>query len=134
MSADDPFMPEIRRARFERLTIYEVSDGELDTLERGSPDALYLNIAIALLSVAVSLTVTLATTSGLDAKLYTFFAVCTVVGWVGGTILLLLWRRSRGKVVHCAQVIRNRLPPDGLAKPLATLNTTGSEQLPPPGA
>ena len=30
------FLPEIRRARLDKLTIYEISELELSTLERGS--------------------------------------------------------------------------------------------------
>ena len=40
------FQPEIRRARFDRLTIYEVSESELEVLARGSPDSIYLNFAV----------------------------------------------------------------------------------------
>ena len=108
-----PFLPEIRRARVERLTIYEVSEGELDTLERGSPVSLYLNIAIALLSVAITLTATLLTAVFRSPSIFVVFVVCTVVGYVVGIILLLLWRRSRHSVVDCTAIIRNRLPPEG---------------------
>ena len=115
-NSEPSFLPEIRRVRFERLTIYEVSESELDTLERGSPDSLYLNIAIALLSVAVSLTATLLTATIKSLAIFVVFVVCTVVGYVGGILLLLLWRRTRRSLINCAAAIRNRLPPEGIAK------------------
>jgi hypothetical protein len=111
------FQPEIRRARFQRLTIYELSETELDTLEKGSPDSIYLNISIALLSVAVSLTVTLVTAT-LSHAAFTVFVVLVAVGYVVGVVLLLLWHNSRRSVVTCARTIRDRLPPTGVAQPL----------------
>lgn len=79
-NVEPSFVPVVRRARFERLTIYEVSDSELETLERGSPVSLYLNLAIALLSVAISLTATLFSSTMNAPALFTIFVVCTVVG------------------------------------------------------
>jgi len=124
---DKPFLPEIRRGRFERLTIFEVSDTELETLERGSPDSIYLNVAIALLAIAVSLTATLVTANFKALATFTVFVVMTAVSYVGGFVLLLLWHRSRGSVWHCARTIRNRLPPsEGVVESLGT-----QELLPP---
>lgn len=59
-SREDGLLP-IRRAPLQRLTIYEVEESELAILERGSPDTVFLNIAVALLSVSVSLSVALLT-------------------------------------------------------------------------
>lgn len=110
----DPFLPEVRRVRIERLTIYDVSESELETLEKGSPVSLYLNFAIALLSVAASFTATLMTaTVGPTAR--TFFIALTVVGYTGGVFLLLLWRKSHTALTSCAQNIRDRRPPEGKA-------------------
>ncbi len=53
-SSSSEFLPAIRRARIDNLTIYEISDAELNILERGSPDSIYLNVAIALISSAIS--------------------------------------------------------------------------------
>jgi hypothetical protein len=44
--------------------------------------------------------------------------VCVVVAYTVGVVLLLLYRRSRAGVINCAQTIRNRLPPEGVAEPL----------------
>ncbi len=123
---NDPseFNPEIRRARFQRLTIFEVSEGELDVLEKGSPDSIYLSIAIALLTMAVSLTATLFTAK-LSQAAFTVFVVCVVVGYIGGIILLLLWRNSRHSVTTCSRTIRDRLPPEGVAQPLEKPEESG---------
>lgn len=118
VSPDESFLPAIRRARFDRLTIYEVSESELDTLEKGSPDSIYLNVGIALLSAAISLTVTLLTATIASTATFVVFVVCTVVGYVVGVVLLLLWRRSRNSVSDCIKIIRGRLPPEGTVRPL----------------
>ena len=112
------WLPEVRRARLDSLTIYEVSDSELDILERGSPDSLYLNFAIFLLSSALALTIALITTTASSFIVSTVFIVFTVVGYLGGLFLSLLWWRSRSSVSRCAKAIRNRLPPQGTAQPL----------------
>lgn len=124
LSSNQTFLPEIRRARFERLTIFEISESELEVLEKGSPDSIYLNVAIALLSSAISLTAVLFTATIANTAIFIIFVICTVVGYVIGIILLLLWRRSRSSVLECIKVIRKRLPPEGTAQTLnSDINT-----------
>ena len=48
--SDNNFSPEIRRARMQTLTIYEVSESELQILEHGAPDSIYFSIALLLFS------------------------------------------------------------------------------------
>ena len=113
------FLPEIRRARFDSLTIYEVSESELDILEKGSPDSIYLNFAIFLLSVAISLTTALFTTTTTSNAAFIVFVVLTTIGYLGGVFLVILWRRNHTSVSDCAATIRKRLPPAGTAQPLS---------------
>jgi hypothetical protein len=121
---DQSFLPEIRRARFERLTIYEVSEAELDILERGSPDSIYLNFAIFLLSVAISLTAALLTATIASNAIFVIFVVCTVVGYTGGLLLLVVWRKNRSSVSDCMETIRKRLPPEGIAEPFSKIESS----------
>ena len=111
-------LPEVRRGRLDILTIYEVSDSELDILERGSPDSLYLNFAIFLLSSAVSFTIAIFTTTPSSSVVSTIFIVFTIIGYLAGAFLALLWWRSRSSVSRCVKVIKARLPPEGTAEPL----------------
>jgi hypothetical protein len=105
----DQFLPEIRRARYDRLTIYEVEESELTILEKGSADSTYLNFAIAFLSIAVSLTVTLATAAVPSHKAFTVFVVIAVIGYAAGLVLGSLWWRGRTSVGVCVKTIRSRL-------------------------
>ena len=86
----------------------------------GSPDSIYLNFAIALLTTAISLTIVLVTTPITSITLFAVFLVCLVLGYVGGLLLLLLWRRNRNSVADCMKVIRKRLPPGGVAENIRT--------------
>ena len=110
IQSHEPFKPLIRRARVKQLAIYEIEESELQILERGPTDSVFLNIAIAFLSIAVTLLVALLTTSTESQLVQTFFVVGVVVGFAGGSVLLLLWWRSRISVTTCARRIRERLP------------------------
>jgi len=56
-------LPAVRRARIGWLTIYDVSESELQLLERGSPQSPLLNLATAMLSAALGILVALLTTT-----------------------------------------------------------------------
>ena len=115
---EQSFTPQIRRARIEIVDIYEVSEYELDLLERGSPDSIYLNFAIFLLSVALSFTVALLTTTAMSTEVFVIFIVSTLIGYIGGAFLLILWRRNRSSVSHCIKAVRKRLQSEGRVAPL----------------
>ena len=105
--------PTIQRGRLDTLTIYDVSESELDTLERGSPDSLFLNLAIFVLSVAISFSITLATTDVSSTRLFCVFVILTVVGYLAGATFGLLWWTSHKSVKSVVKRIRERVPPEG---------------------
>src|SRR5260221_4084759 len=74
---------EVRRAAFARLTIYEVEESELEILAQGSPDSLYLNFSIFLLSIATAFFVALLT-AGLETRVFIVFVVITTLGFLLG--------------------------------------------------
>ena len=108
-------LPEIRRVRIDRLVIYDVSEAELDTLQRGSPESLYLNFAIFLLSAAITFSVALATTTISSNRTFDVFIILTTIGYIGGTLLAILWGRNRQSLSQVIKRIRNRQPPEGVA-------------------
>ena len=110
---DAPQLPRIRRAPIRALNIYEVSDAQLESLERGSPDSVFLNFAVFLLSLALSFTVTIITTTIGSVLALVFFCVIIVVGYAGGVLLLIVWLWTHKSSKHVIQEIRRRLPPDG---------------------
>jgi len=117
-NANNELFPAITRARLNNLTVYDVTDTELEILERGTPDSLYLNFSIFLLSSAISFTVSLFTTTITDTKVFIVFVVFTIVGYLGGFFLLLLWRKNHTSLTKCIDTIRKRLPPQGVQQPL----------------
>ena len=112
------FHVEIRRARLGRLTVYDVTETELEILERGAPDSIFLNIAIFLLSSAISLAVALLTTETKSPYVFLAFVSFIFIGFIAGGVLLILWGRGRVSVSSCAKIIRGRLPPEGIQQPL----------------
>ncbi len=108
------FLPAIRRARIDRLNIYEVSDSEPQLLERGSPESLFLNFAIFLLSSATSLLAALLTTNIESTRVFNVFVIVTVVGFIVGMFLLALWRWYRRSRSTIFEQIRQRMPPEGV--------------------
>jgi hypothetical protein len=114
------FLPEIRRVRIDRLTIFEVSEAELDILQRGSPESLFLNFAVLLLSTAISFSIALATTNIQSTKTFAVFVTLTAIGYVGGLLLLLLWLWNRQSISQVIRGIRGRQPPSGVAAGLSS--------------
>jgi hypothetical protein len=104
---------EVRWAAYGKLTLYPVDESELELLAQGSPDSLYLNFAIFLLSIAISFLTTLLTVVVSD-RFFTVFVVITVLGFIAGLFLLILWFRKRRSVSDVIDKIKKRLPPEGI--------------------
>jgi hypothetical protein len=101
--------PKIRRGSVSSLSLYELTDYELDVLEQGSPAGLFLNFSIFLISIGISLGVTVTTTSITDDRLFMFYTIISIVGLVLGILLLGLWYRTRRSVFGVCTKIRGRI-------------------------
>lgn len=104
------FSPEIRRARIDCLNIYEISEGELETFEKGSPGSIFLNFAIFILGIVFTLIAALLTTDIKSNITQVVFIVLIIVGFLSGMLLLILWHRNYRSVLKLVGVIRKRLP------------------------
>src|SRR5213592_1361198 len=89
-----PIEPRIVRARLDSLKIYEVSEGELESIERGGPQSLFLNFAIFFVSNAISFTVALTLADFKSDRTFLVFVVVAVVSWAAALVLGSLWFRS----------------------------------------
>ncbi|MDX9782169.1 MAG: hypothetical protein RBT35_04195 [Bacteroidales bacterium] len=100
----------VKRHKFDSLTIYEVSESELDTIEKGSPSSIYLNFAIFLLSIAASFLASLLT-NDYSNKQNTFivFLLITIVGFVIGGFLIILWLRTKNDFDQTIKKIKDRV-------------------------
>ena len=104
------------RGRVDSLSLYEVTDSELRTLERGSPNSIYLNFAVFLLSTGASFLISILTATIEPIELYVAFLVVTCVSFVVGLVLLALWWRNRGSVQETIQDIKRRIPSSEVVK------------------
>lgn len=99
----------IVRGRVDSLSLYEITDNELDILEKGSPSSLYLNFAIFLLSVGISILSTLFTVEIHSIRVFVVFVILSVVGILGGLFFMLLWYRLKGEVSDVVKKIKKRI-------------------------
>jgi hypothetical protein len=109
-----PLDPAIHRVRLDTLRIFEISEAELEALERGSPESIFLNLALAVLSVAISFSISLATTTISSERTFTVFVVVTTVGYVAGITFGVLWLVSRRSLKSVSAKIRSRILPEGI--------------------
>ncbi len=109
-SATDQKGPKIRRGNLDSLSIYEVSEGELTTLERGSSNSIYLNFSIFLLSIAVSFLTALLTGDFTEKEVVQIIMiVITVCGFIIGGFLLILWLIKKDDFDEVIKSIRVRM-------------------------
>ncbi len=106
----------IIRGKLDSLSVYEITDNELEVLEKGSPSSTYLIFSIFLLSVGFSFLVSLLTVKIESIKIYTTFMIFTVVGILAGMILLALWHRERRSISEVIKRIKDRIPSTEIVK------------------
>jgi len=100
----------VKRARYDSLELFDVSENELTIIERGSPSSTYLNFAIFLLSIAISFLTTLLTVDLKENQtLFTVFTVICVLGFMVGLFLIIIWHRSKNEFDEVLKKIRDRM-------------------------
>jgi len=109
-SNKDGEIVKVKRARYDSLELFDVSENELTIIERGSPSSTYLNFAIFLLSIAISFLTTLLTVDLKENQtLFTVFTVICVLGFMVGLFLLIIWYKSKNEFDEVLKKIRNRM-------------------------
>jgi hypothetical protein len=124
--------PAIHRVRLDKLRIFEITEAELEALERGSPESIFLNLAIAVLSLAVSFSIALATTKIDNDRTFYAFVIVTTVGYTAGVTFALLWLIARRSVRGVSLEIRSRIPPEGVQEDGGNATDEGRERPPNP--
>lgn len=102
--------PKIVRGQVDSLSIFEITDYELELLEQGSPNSIFLNFAVFFISIATSFFITLLTVDISSVKLFSVFVILTVIGFFAGLLLLVLWYRTRSKIRNLIKRIKARVP------------------------
>ncbi len=116
----------IVRGPLDSLSLYEITDYELELLEEGSPSSTFLNFAIFFFSIGASFCTTLFTVPIASIYVFTVFVILTVVGVFASIVLFVLWRRTRSRTKDLCKKIRARVPTAPIGEPKDT-------QPPPPG-
>lgn len=112
--------PTIRRARFDSLSLYEISEEELNSLEKGSTESILLNFAIFTISIALGFFIPLITTPILSDRTYYTFVIITILGFLSGIILIVLWLRERKSSKSVCRKIRARMKEEKIQSDRAT--------------
>jgi hypothetical protein len=99
----------IIRGRVDSMSLYEITENELNILENGPPSSIYLNFAIFLLSIAISFLVSLLTTTITSERTFLVFVVITVASFISGFILLGVWFRNHRLISDIIARIKNRI-------------------------
>lgn len=105
----------VRRARVDSITVYDVTEQELDQLEKGGSGGIYLNLSLSLLSIAISFLIAVITTEIKSDRQFNIFVIITSVGFLGAVVLGILWWRSRETVTAVVLSIKRRMPLDETA-------------------
>lgn len=106
--------PAIRRVPLPEIKIFDVTEAELEELERGSPESLFLNLGIAALSTAVSFSASLSTATVGDLRVFCVIVIITVVSYLASITFGLLWWQGRRSAKSVIRRIRTRIPPEGI--------------------
>ncbi|WP_425624103.1 hypothetical protein [Agrobacterium radiobacter] len=101
--------PKIKRGKVDSLTLYEITDYELDLLEKGSPSSTVFNFAIFFLSIGTSFLITILSTEIAHQRTHMYFSLAAFVGLALGTVLLTLWFRTRSELTAVCKKIRGRI-------------------------
>ena len=107
--SQDESQPRINRARFDSLNLYEVSEEELNIIERGSPSSIYLNYSVFLLTMAISFLISLLTTKIDSIYTFSIFVICCIVGFLIGIFFGIMWYRNRSESTDICKKIKSRL-------------------------
>lgn len=102
--------PRILRGAFDSLSLYEITDYELEILEQGSPSSTFLNFAIAFSSIGLSFLATLLTVKIESIFVFVIFVILAVIGLAAALVLLVLWRKTRSSVKALVKKIKARVP------------------------
>ena len=101
---------QIKRGKVDSLSIYEVSESELSTIEKGSSNSLFLNFSIFLISIATSFLIALLTADYTNKQnTFIIFTVFTIVGFLVGLFLLILWFQKKDDFKLVIKKIRERM-------------------------
>ena len=102
----------IRRGYVQSINIYEITDNELDALEKGGSSGIYLTFSTILLTTAFNCITTLTTVKFNNDIIQICYIILAIIGIVGGVFLIILWRKGMTSVIPTIKKIKKRIPPE----------------------
>lgn len=106
-----PVAPVVRVAPLGELKVYMVTEEEIDKLGGGSPGSIFLNFAIALLSLSASFLLTLLTTTIGAIAVLVFFICSCLICFIAGLICSVLSWQTHVSTRAVVRAIKDRMPP-----------------------
>ncbi len=96
----------VQVVRMGTLTVYEISDEQLRLIETGDPSSVLLNFGIGGISLGIGIGVTLLSGGPIALYVFVVLVLLTLVGILGGLVLLVLWRRHAKQTKSLIATIR----------------------------
>lgn len=105
--------PRIRRGRVDSLSLYEITESELQSLQEGSPASLLLNFAVFCWSTMLSFLVALMTTDIKSDRTFTVFVCISLITGLAAVVLTVLWWKQHRSTRSIVKKIKERLQEGG---------------------
>lgn len=117
----------IIRGSVDSVSLFEITDYELEILEKGSPSSTLFNFSIFFLSIGISFVITLMSTEIASQRVFLVFLVIATLGIGAGIVLLVLWSKFNSSNTDVCKRIRARVPAtDAEAPPAPITNGDGA--------
>lgn len=98
------------RGSIDSLSVFEITDWELEIFERGAPGSTFFNFSSILLSVGFSFLACLITLTTSSNRIFTVMVVITVISLICGFVLLALWLKFGTSMSEVCKRVRARVP------------------------
>lgn len=109
---------DVRRARYDSLTLYEITEHELDILKQGTPLSLLLTIGISLFTIGISFLIALLTTPiATKSSIFTVFTSIVTGSFASSFVCMCWWYSNRQSVTSVIEKIKSRMPDEEEKRP-----------------
>ncbi|MBA1195714.1 hypothetical protein G7011_01130 [Pseudomonas plecoglossicida] len=100
----------IRRGRVGSISLFEITDAELQTIEHGAPSGTLINIGFFAGSCFLSFLSVLLSTPIADNRLFYIYVIICICSGIGSTICFLVAQKMKGGLKELLATIKARVP------------------------
>lgn len=105
----DEGKPEIIKGPLGSISIYEITDYELEILQGSSSDSIILNFAIFFLTTAFTLFVGYSTGVIPSENLKIIYLISITIGMTAGVVLIIWWYKTKQSSKEIVKKIKKRI-------------------------